>query len=678
MRAAISKFIGLMIFISAAYAFADTKLPKCVIFTFGNCQGSLKYPNGDIYRGEFNYGQPNGVGKVTYANGDLYAGSFFEGQKHGVGDYTWADGNRYIGQFIGGNLEGRGAYYFLSKNKSNPDKYVGDFKKNVFNGDGIYTYGNGAVVSGRFKDGRKVDDLPPVAVAEAQTKTAPNSGVNQTNKYEEKNAQDGTVTAIKSNISKGKELLALADVSRLTEEKSSLANQLDSQAELDRSLRLKLEIEVAAAVIAKEKVQSIADENARLKSQIETQTELDRSLRLKLEAASADAVIAKEKAQSIADENARLKSKIETQTELDRNLRLKLEAESAAALIARERAQYITDENASLKRQIDSQAELDRKLRFKLEVEVAAAVIAQEKAQSIADENARLKSQTEVELEMERSLRIKMEGVQASAKNNDSEEIIKNNLNSNNAPFGMTASQHGKYSISGITNSIRIRDINSPNGHGGFYGQIATGYENYSYGSINSTSAGNGLTFTGTSPNQSTSGMPLILGIGYNFRISNEYMIGIGYDYSFQTQSTSNFPGYVTRSSGGNFIVNNNSFNVSNRYNLFVTPGYVLSKEALVYLKAGYSSEKFQYDHIADPPSNTPEFTGNKNMDGYILGLGYKQRIFEDLYGFAETNYMAYKNTPIDVNFISGGNITGTFNSTLNAYNVLLGVGYKF
>lgn len=237
----------------------------------------------------------------------------------------------------------------------------------------------------------------------------------------------------------------------------------------------------------------------------------------------------------------------------------------------------------------------------------------------------------------------------------------------------------GKNSIpSKITNSKGIRDINSPNGYGGFYGQIATGYENYSYGSINSNSAGNGLTFTGTSPNQSTSGMPSILGIGYNFRISNEYMIGIGYDYSFQTQSTSNFPWYVTRSSGGSFIVNNNSFKVSNRYNLYVNPGYVLSKESLVYLKAGYSSEKFQYDHVADPPSNAPEITGSKIMDGYILGLGYKQRIFEDLYGFAEANYMGYKNILIDVNLINGGNITSTFNPTLNSYNFLLGVGYKF
>ena len=501
MRAAISKFVGLMIFISAACAFADTKLPKCVIFTFGHCQGSLKYPNRDIYTGEFNYGQPNGAGKMTYANGDVYAGSFFEGQKHGIGDYTWADGNRYIGQFIEGNLQGRGAYYFLANNKVNPDKYIGDFKKNAFNGDGVYTYGNGAVVSGKFKDGRKVDDLPAVVVAEAQIKTELNSGVNQTNKYQEKNAQDVTVTAIKSNISKGKEILALADVSRLTEEKPSLATQLDSQAELDRSLRRKLEIEPADAVIAQEMAQSIADENARLKSQIETQIELDRTLRLKLEVASADAVIANEMARSIADENANLKRQIDSQVELDKSQKLKMETESVAALIAQEKAQSIADENARLKSKIETQAELDRNLRLKLEAESAVALIAKEKAQSIADENARLKSQIEVELEMERSLRMKMEGVQTSVKNNDSEEIIKNTLSTSDVFPLMTTFEKGKFFISGSMNSTNIRFLS-------ILGNNPSGDDSLNMPVVNS---------------------PFSLGIGYN--VNENYGFELGFKY---------------------------------------------------------------------------------------------------------------------------------------------------
>ena len=236
MKAAISKFVGLMIFISAACAFADTKLPKCVIYTFGNCQGSLKYPNGDIYTGEFNYGQPNGVGKMIYANGDLYAGNFFEGQKHGIGDYTWADGNRYIGQFIGGNLDGRGAYYFLGKNKTNPDKYVGDFKKNTFNGDGIYRYGNGAVVSGRFKDGKKVNVSTPVQAAEIKRTPDVVGAENELNKLgaEALNKVNGISENNQAPVNK--ELMALSDYSDgvINEYSMSGKNEIPSKRNVEK------------------------------------------------------------------------------------------------------------------------------------------------------------------------------------------------------------------------------------------------------------------------------------------------------------------------------------------------------------------------------------------------------------------------------------------------------------
>ena len=201
MRAVMSKVIGLMILLSATGAFADTKLPKCVIYIFGHCQGSLKYPNGDIYTGEFNSGRPNGDGKMIYANGDLYVGSFFQGQMHGIGDYTWADSNRYIGQFIAGNLEGRGSYYLLSKNKINPDKYIGYFKRNAFDGDGIYTYGNGVVVYGKFKDGRRIENSAVIAVSEIQNTPDSNEGFNASIKPKEK---DSTGLPMSSKINNPK------------------------------------------------------------------------------------------------------------------------------------------------------------------------------------------------------------------------------------------------------------------------------------------------------------------------------------------------------------------------------------------------------------------------------------------------------------------------------------------
>lgn len=73
----------------------------------------------------------------------------------------------------------------------------------------------------------------------------------------------------------------------------------------------------------------------------------------------------------------------------------------------------------------------------------------------------------------------------------------------------------------------------------GFYGQISTGYENNSYSNV-------GVNFfqvsdptysgTGSASNQSSSGMPLVLGVGYFHRLKDNFLIGLGIDYSALSQ----------------------------------------------------------------------------------------------------------------------------------------------
>ena len=75
----------------------------------------------------------------------------------------------------------------------------------------------------------------------------------------------------------------------------------------------------------------------------------------------------------------------------------------------------------------------------------------------------------------------------------------------------------------------------------GFYGQLGTGYESNSLSSLNSNATVTPVvpnafatTFpTVTTGNQTASGMPLVAGVGYNYAISNSWLIGIGGDYSF-------------------------------------------------------------------------------------------------------------------------------------------------
>lgn len=40
----------------------------------------------------------NGYGTLAFPDGENYVGEFKYGKKHGNGTYTWADGSKYIGE----------------------------------------------------------------------------------------------------------------------------------------------------------------------------------------------------------------------------------------------------------------------------------------------------------------------------------------------------------------------------------------------------------------------------------------------------------------------------------------------------------------------------------------------------------------------------------------------------
>ena len=55
---------------------------------FQRCLGSIRYPNGDIYRGQLEQGEPFGYGDFTSKNGDVYEGEWRAGLKHGFGRFV--------------------------------------------------------------------------------------------------------------------------------------------------------------------------------------------------------------------------------------------------------------------------------------------------------------------------------------------------------------------------------------------------------------------------------------------------------------------------------------------------------------------------------------------------------------------------------------------------------------
>jgi hypothetical protein len=244
----------------------------------------------------------------------------------------------------------------------------------------------------------------------------------------------------------------------------------------------------------------------------------------------------------------------------------------------------------------------------------------------------------------------------------------------------------------------------------GFYGQLSTGYESNQLGSLSGSATevpNNNSDIIRTAPSQTFSGTPLVFGAGYYWQANEKWLIGLGVDYSALSQTSSSFPVSITNASGNTTVAagstvtaNSGSVQLSNRFNLFLTPGYAIDKDKLVYLKAGYSQVTTQFNRhssvtrtAANGTSVTTPATGgspSSNQGGYLVGLGYKQIITSGLYGFVEGNYMSY-NSPSDsftttvtaLNTVHGISSTGTrtvttkFNS-LNSYQLLVGMGYAF
>lgn len=243
----------------------------------------------------------------------------------------------------------------------------------------------------------------------------------------------------------------------------------------------------------------------------------------------------------------------------------------------------------------------------------------------------------------------------------------------------------------------------------GFYGQVSTGYESNQLGSFSNSATqipNNNSDTKGSAPSQTFGGAPLVLGVGYYWQANDKWLIGVGADYSALSQTSSTFSRNITNAPGNTSIVtgstltyNDASMQLSNRFNLFLTPAYAIDKDKLVYLKAGYSQVTAQFNRHTSATrtlngvSTTTAAGGgsqSSNQGGYLLGLGYKQMIASGLYGFIEGNYMGYSapsysymSTTRAHDTLHGIGVTGkrtvTSNfASLNTFQALIGVGYAF
>ena len=86
----------------------------------------------------------------TYAapNGDKYVGEWKDDLSNGNGIYTFANGEMYVGEFKDGKSHGQGTHTW-----PNGDMYIGEWKDDEPSGSGISRFADGDKYVGEYKNG---------------------------------------------------------------------------------------------------------------------------------------------------------------------------------------------------------------------------------------------------------------------------------------------------------------------------------------------------------------------------------------------------------------------------------------------------------------------------------------------------------------------------------------------
>jgi hypothetical protein len=206
----------------------------------------------------------------------------------------------------------------------------------------------------------------------------------------------------------------------------------------------------------------------------------------------------------------------------------------------------------------------------------------------------------------------------------------------------------------------------------GAYGQLGVGFTSTMPtlgGATLTPPAGNSPSSYGLGTSiESTNSFAGAIGLGYTFSVAPKFTVGLGIDYLPMAGQSGNYS--LTNSSLSTPTLSG-TYKQKQTYNVYVAPGLEITPDSMLYAKLGYSGSQFTYGD-----------GGLQNLNGFLVGLGYKQIISGGLYGFAEANYTSYGQQNVGSTGPWGGNVSGTYainaNLSANTFTGLVGVGYKF
>jgi hypothetical protein len=111
-------------------------------------EGTITYPDGRTYSGQWKFRERSGQGTLTWPDGRKYTGEFKNDQRHGKGTLIYPDGRKYVGDFKYGERTGQGTMTY-----PNGSQYMGEFQDGERSGQGTLILPDGTKRVGEFKSG---------------------------------------------------------------------------------------------------------------------------------------------------------------------------------------------------------------------------------------------------------------------------------------------------------------------------------------------------------------------------------------------------------------------------------------------------------------------------------------------------------------------------------------------
>jgi hypothetical protein len=193
----------------------------------------------------------------------------------------------------------------------------------------------------------------------------------------------------------------------------------------------------------------------------------------------------------------------------------------------------------------------------------------------------------------------------------------------------------------------------------GFFADAGAGYRS-AYSSTSSELTLNGTVIPSNVNSSGLSHAVAVITTGYNFNITQNYFLGIGVNIS-----PSSGLAQQLQIQALNQIVTVSGIKPLYNYGFFLSPGFQ-TEDGLFYLKVGKQTQVVN--------SNT-----GANFNGNLLGLGYKQFIYDSIYLFGEANYSMYESQTTSRTIVtSGRTINASVTTTPQTVRLLLGLGYQF